>query len=142
MENEVSYEVTTARNPKWANSEKNKINLEVQFKDLPEDWLDYTCNPLDACTEHSRYLYTQALNGVYGTVADYVEPTDADRWTPFFEDKVEVSNEGLVQLLLEKGVITDEEVDSILLETQDFQGFWRKATDTSNHQGGRWFGRT
>ena len=79
---------------------------------------------------------------MYGTVADYVEPTDADRWTPFFEDKVEVSNEGLVQLLLEKGVITDEEVDSILLETQDFQGFWRKATDTSNHQGGRWFGRT
>ena len=142
MENEVSYEVTTARNPKWANSEKNKINLEVNFKELPEEWLDYTANPLDTHTEHSRYLYTQALNGTYGTVADYVEPTDSDRWTPFFEEKVEVSNEGLVQLLLEKGVITDEEVDSILLETQDFQGFWRKASDTTNHQGGRWFGRT
>ena len=142
MENEVSYEVTTARNPKWANSDKNKINLEVNFKELPEEWLDYTANPLDTHTEHSRYLYTQALNGVYGTVADYVEPTDSDRWTPFFEDKVEVSNEGLVQLLLEKGVITDEEVDSILLETQDFQGFWRKASDTTNHQGGRWFGKT
>jgi len=142
MENEVSYEVTTARNPKWANSDKNKINLEVNFKELPEEWLDYTANPLDTHTEHSRYLYTQALNGTYGTVADYVEPTDSDRWTPFFEEKVEVSNEGLVQLLLEKGVITDEEVDSILLETQDFQGFWRKASDTTNHQGGRWFGRT
>jgi len=142
MENEVSYEVTTARNPKWANSDKNKINLEVNFKELPEEWLDYTANPLDTHTEHSRYLYTQALNGTYGTVADYVEPTDSDRWTPFFEEKVEVSNEGLVQLLLEKGIITDEEVDSILLETQDFQGFWRKASDTTNHQGGRWFGRT
>lgn len=142
MENEVSYEVTTARNPKWANSEKNKINLEVQFKDLPEDWLDYTCNPLDACTEHSRYLYTQALNGVYGTVADYVEPTDADRWTPFFEDKVEVSNEGLVQLLLEKGVLTDAEVDTILVESSQFQGFSRPATDTESHNGGAYFGST
>lgn len=141
MENEVSYEVTTARNPKWANSEKNKINLEVQFKDLPEDWLDYTCNPLDACTEHSRYLYTQALNGVYGTVADYVEPTDADRWTPFFEDKVEVSNEGLVQLLLEKGVLTDAEVDTILVESSQFQGFSRPATDTVTHNGGANWGQ-
>ena len=136
---DVSYEVVRARNPKWANPEKNMIDLEVDFAPLDEEWLPYTCSPTDNNVEHSRYLYTQAINGAYGNILEY---THHDLWTPWFQDTVEVSPEGLVQLLLEKGVITDEEVDSILLETQDFQGFWRKATDTTNHQGGRWFGRT
>ena len=120
MAQEVSYEVTTARNPKWANSKKNKIDLDVQFKDLPEDWLPYTADPADVNTEHSRYLYTQALNGAYGNIEDW---DGKEVWTPWYEDKVEVSNEGLVQLLLEKGVLTDEEVDTILIEKSEFQYF-------------------
>ena len=136
---DVSYEVVRARNPKWANPEKNAITLEVDFAPLDEEWLPYTCSPTDSTVEHSRYLYTQAINGAYGEVLEY---THHELWTPWFQDTVEVSPEGLVQLLLEKGIITDEEVDSILLETQDFQGFWRKASDTTNHQGGRWFGKT
>ena len=135
---DISYEVARARNPKWANAEHSMIDLEVDFSPLDEEWLPYTASPTDSEVEHSRYLYTQALNGAYGNIEDW---DGKELWTPWYEDKVEVSNEGLVQLLLEKGVITDEEVDSILLETQEFQGFWRKATDTAGHQGGRWFGQ-
>ena len=63
---------------------------------------------------HSRYLYTQAINGAYGDIQDYEHH---ELWTPWYEDKTEVSNEGLVQLLLEKGILTDAEVEEGLVLT-------------------------
>ena len=136
---ETSYEVVRARNPKWANPEKNMIDLEVDFAPLDEEWLPYTASPTDTTVEHSRYLYTQAINGAYGDIGDYVHH---QLWTPWYEDKTEVSNEGLVQLLLEKGILTDAEVDTILVEKSEFQGFSRPATDGLNHNGGAYFGNT
>tara|TARA_B100000700_G_scaffold9186_1_gene9411 strand:- start:178 stop:591 length:414 start_codon:yes stop_codon:yes gene_type:complete len=135
----ASYEVAQARNPRWANLEHNMINIEVDFTPLDEDWLPYTCSPNDTETEHSRYLYSKAVNGDYGTIADYQH---WDLWTPWFQDKVEVATEGLVQLLLEKGVLTDAEVDTILVEKSEFQGFSRGATDDNTHNGGANWGAT
>ena len=135
---DVSYEVIQARNPKWANPEKNMIDLEVNFKPLKEEWLPYTASPTDTEVEHSRYLYTQAINGAYGGIQEY---THHELWTPWFQDTVEVSAEGLVQLLLEKGVLTDAEVDTILVESSQFQGFSRPATDSGSHNGGAYWGR-
>ena len=133
MSNQTSYEVVRARNPKWANLDHNMINLEVDFAPLDEEWLPYTCSPTDTEVEHSRYLYSKAVNGDYGEIADYQH---WDLWTPWFQDKVEVATEGLVQLLLEKGVLTDAEVDTILVEKSEFQGFSRAATDPETHNGG------
>ena len=137
MATEVSYEVARARNPRWANPEKNMIDLEVDFSPLDEEWLPYTASPTDTECEHSRYLYTQALNGAYGDILEY---THHELWTPWFQDTVEVSAEGLVQLLLEKGVLTDAEVDTILVESSQFQGFSRPATDKVTHNGGAHWG--
>ena len=136
---DTSYEVVRARNPKWANPEKNMIDLEVDFVPLDEEWLPYTASPIDSDTEHSRYLYTQAINGAYGNVADWEQKI---LWSPFWEDKTEASTEALVQILLEKGVLTDDEVDSILIETSEFKGFSRPATDSGSHSGGAYFGAT
>ena len=113
--------------------------MEVDFSPLDEEWLPYTASPTDTTVEHSRYLYTQAINGAYGDIGDYVHHP---LWTPWFEDKTEVSNEGLVQLLLEKGILTDAEVDTILVEKTEFQGFSRPATDTGSHNGGAYWGAT
>ena len=135
---DISYEVVRARNPRWANPEKNMIDLEVDFAPLDEEWLPYTASPTDTTVEHSRYLYTQAINGAYGEIQEYQHH---ELWTPWYEDKTEVSSEGLVQLLLEKGVLTDEEVDTILVEKSEFQGFSRKATDNALHNGGGYFGQ-
>ena len=134
---DTSYEVVRARNPKWANPEKNAIDLEVDFAPLDEEWLPYTASPTDRTVEHSRYLYTMAINGEYGEIQDWHQQ---ELWSPWYEDKTEVSNEGLVQLLLEKGILTDEEVDTILVEKSEFQGFTRKATDSNSHNGGAYFG--
>ena len=135
---DTSYEVVRARNPKWANPNKNMIDLEVDFAPLDEEWLPYTASPTDTDVEHTRYLYTQAIDGAYGEIAEYEHH---ELWTPWYEDKTEVSNEGLVQLLLEKGILTDEEVDTILVEKSEFQGFSRKATDAALHNGGGYFGQ-
>tara|TARA_B100001093_G_scaffold193294_1_gene185893 strand:+ start:634 stop:1050 length:417 start_codon:yes stop_codon:yes gene_type:complete len=135
---DISYEVVRARNPRWANPEKNMIDMEVDFYPLDEEWLPYTASPTDSDVEHSRYLYTQAINGEFGEIAEYEHH---ELWTPWYEDKTEVSNEGLVQLLLEKGVLTDEEVDTILVEKSEFQGFSRKASDAALHNGGGYFGQ-
>ena len=99
----------------------------------------HTASPTDNDVEHSRYLYTNAINGEYGDIAEYEHHK---LWTPWYEDKTEVSTEGLVQLLLEKGVLTDTEVDTILVEKAEFQGFSRPATDTVTHNGGAYFGTT
>ena len=78
-------------------------------------------------------LYTNALAGQYGTIAEYEHHT---LWTPYYEDSIEVSTEGLVQLLLEKGVLSDDEVDSILLEKTEHVGYYRTTTDGVDKQWG------
>ena len=116
----TNYEVAAARNPAWANPEKNMINIEVDFAPLDEDWLSYTCSP-DDVVEHSRLLYNRALAGEFGVVSEYEHHT---LWSPYFTDSIEVSTEGLVQLLLEKGLLSDDEVDSILIENSEHVGYY------------------
>ena len=117
--------IVAARNPKWANSEHNMIDIEVDFEGYPEEYLPYTCSPTDV-VEHSRTLYAQAVNGDYGTVSEY---EDWAKWTPVDKTSVEVSNESLIQILLEKGVLTDAEVDTILVEKTETVGFARSTAD-------------
>jgi len=122
------YTIRDARNPRWANPEHNAIDLEVDFTDLPEEYLPYTATPTDV-VEHSRELYNRALAGEFGTIAEYEGPM---KWTPIDKTTIQVSTEGLVQLLLEKGILTDEEVDTILVEETVTVGFARTTFDGSN----------
>ena len=125
------FEIARARNPQWVDANHNMINLEVDFAPLDEEWLPYTCSPTDV-VEHSRELYQRALAGEFGPIDNETVITDADRWTPYFEEKVEVSTEALVQILLEKGVITDDEVDAMLVETTEPIGYRRATNDGTN----------
>ena len=125
------FQIARARNPQWVDENHNMINLEVDFAPLDEEWLPYTCSPTDV-VEHSRELYQRALDGEFGPLDTAPVITDADRWTPYFEDKVEVSPEALVQILLEKGVITDDEVDAMLIESREPVGYRRATNDGTN----------
>jgi len=128
----MSFTVNAVKNPKWVNEEHNMIDMEVDFVELDEAWLPYTASPTDV-VEHSRSLYTRALAGEFGTIADCESP---QKWTPYYEDSIEVSTEGLVQLLLEKGLLSDDEVDSILLEKTEHVGYYRRTNDGVNRQWG------
>ena len=127
----MHFTITEARNPQWVNSDHNKIDLEVNFSELEEEWLSYTASPDDVC-EHSRTLYSKAVAGDYGQVSDEYTITEDDLWTPVMGNVTTVSNEALVQILLEKGVITDEEVDDILVDSEVPIGFRRPTKDGSN----------
>ena len=127
----MEFTITAARNPQWVDSNHNRIDLEVNFAELEEEWLPYTADPLDVC-EHSRTLYAKAVAGDYGQVSNEYVLTEDDMWTPVTATNTKISSEALVQILLEKGVITDEEVDEILVDEEYAVGFRRPTKDGSN----------
>ena len=127
----MEFTITAARNPQWVDSNHNRIDLEVNFAELEEEWLPYTADPLDVC-EHSRTLYANAVAGDYGQVSTEYVLTEDDMWTPVTKTNTKISSEALVQILLEKGVITDEEVDEILVDEEYAVGFRRPTKDGSN----------
>ena len=104
------------------------IDLEVNFEELSEEWLPYTSTPTDVC-EHSRTLYTRAAAGEFGEVSTEYTFTEDDRWTPVLQNTSEVSVEALVQILLEKGVVSDDDVDMILVDIAKPIGFTRPTKD-------------
>jgi len=115
----MSFTIVDARNPKWAHPDNNKIDLEVNFEELPEEYIPFTADPTDGVA-HGRELYTRAAAGEFGEIAAYEHK---NLWYPVDRTFVEVSTESLVQILLEKGVLTDEEVDMILVEDTRTVGF-------------------
>lgn len=121
----MNFTILRGKNPRFANENKTHITLDVDFKELPEEWLSYTCcaNDIEA---HSRELYRKALDKEYGEIGKYVAPL---LWQPVERTTVEVSTQGLVQLLLEKGLITDEEVDTLLYEKTETVGFARTTVE-------------
>ena len=127
----TNFEISRARNPQWTDENHNMIDLEVDFAPLDEEWLPYTCSPTDV-VEHSRELYQRALAGEFGDIARETQYTEDDLWSPYFSQKIEVSSEALVQILLEKGVITDDEVDAMLVEKTEPIGFRRATGDGTN----------
>ena len=127
----MHFTITAARNPQWVDSDHNRIDLEVNFEEIEEEWLSYTAAPDDVC-EHSSTLYNKAVAGDYGQVSDEYTMTEDDLWTPVIETETVVSKEALVQILLEKGVITDEDVDEILVDVDVPVGYTRPTKDGSN----------
>jgi hypothetical protein len=130
---DTNYEIARARNPQWTDAEHNMIDLEVDFMPLDEDWLPYTCTP-DDVVAHSRDLYRRAIAGDFGQIADETPRPEEDLWAPVTTEKVSVSKEALVQVLLEKGVLTDEEVDSILTTKQETLSYQRRTLDGANKE--------
>tara|TARA_R100001510_G_C7634220_1_gene192658 strand:- start:120 stop:530 length:411 start_codon:yes stop_codon:yes gene_type:complete len=127
----MAYTIVAARNPQWTNADHNAIDLEVNFEELDEEWLPYTSSAQDVC-EHSRSLYTRAAAGEFGAVSTEYVITEDDLWTPQTTTVTEVSSEALVQVLLEKGIIDDDDVDSILVDNIRALGFTRPTKDGSS----------
>ena len=127
----MHFTITAAKDPVWVDSNHNRIDLQVNFAELEEEWLPYTADPLDVC-EHSRTLYAKAVAGDYGQVSTEYVLTEDDMWTPVTKTNTKISSEALVQILLEKGVITDEEVDEILVDEEFAVGFTKPTKDGTN----------
>lgn len=67
-------EYTQVKNPVWANPEHTIIDCEVDFDDLPEEFVPFTANPYDTSNTASVEIFNDCVAGKYGVVAEYVAP--------------------------------------------------------------------
>lgn len=65
---------TQVKNPVWTNAEHTEINCEVNFDDLPEEFVPFTANPNDPYNPASKEIFDACVAGDYGPVAEYVPP--------------------------------------------------------------------
>jgi len=64
--------IESVKDCKFDNIERSSITMVVKFKEF-SDFIPFGAYPND-CEEHGRLLYNNALNGLYGEVAEYVKP--------------------------------------------------------------------
>lgn len=62
--------ITSAKNPKWANAEKTRIDLTVTVDGLVGEF-PFTASG-DDCEAHSCDVFFSAKSGAYGEVSDFV----------------------------------------------------------------------
>lgn len=67
--------VNSARNPKWTDHGQTRIDLEVDFDELDEEYVLFTADPNDVLSWGSD-LYNRAVAGEFGVVADFEPPAD------------------------------------------------------------------
>lgn len=61
--------IVNAKNPRWTDSGKTSVVLEVQLTGTEEEqWMPFVASPTD-CTEYGPMLYNFALNGLFGEIA-------------------------------------------------------------------------
>lgn len=62
-----------ANNPKWVDQAHTSIDLTVRFEEIDED-LPFHATPNDT-EEHGRDIYTRAVAGEFGVIAEWTPPT-------------------------------------------------------------------
>lgn len=67
--------INSARNPKWANYRKSSINIEVDFDELDEEYVDFNAHP-DDIVSWGPELYNRAVAGEFGEIAEFEVPAD------------------------------------------------------------------
>lgn len=66
---------TSVRNPKWANAAHSRLICEVNFDDLPEDFVPFTA-VASGDYPHTHEIFARCVAGDFGPVAEYVPPAD------------------------------------------------------------------
>lgn len=65
----------SAKNPKWADPTGLRIDLDVDFEGIDEEFVPYTAYKDDSC-EGSKSVFQRAESGEFGDVAPYTPPAD------------------------------------------------------------------
>jgi hypothetical protein len=61
------------KNPKWADAEHTRIDCEVDFGHLDDEFVPFTADPTDKM-EYSKTIFDECVAGEYGGIAEYVAP--------------------------------------------------------------------
>ena len=69
----MSEYYSQVKNPVWANAEHTRINCEVDFGHLDEEFVPFTADPTDVM-EYSKTIFDECVAGQYGVIGEYVAP--------------------------------------------------------------------
>ena len=61
------------KNPVWADAEHTRVNCEVDFGHLDDEFVPFTADPTDSM-EYSKTIFDECVAGQYGTIGEYVAP--------------------------------------------------------------------
>ena len=77
------------RNPVWSNEEHTRIDCEVDFGHLDDEFVPFTADPTDVM-EYSKTIFAECVAGQYGQVAEYVAPVVPEYVAPPAPTKAEL----------------------------------------------------
>lgn len=69
----MTITINSVRNPVWADFQQTRVNVEVDFNELEEEYVPFTADPNDV-EPHGVEIYNNAIAGNYGTIGDWVPP--------------------------------------------------------------------
>lgn len=61
------------KNPKWSNAEHTRVDCEVDFGHLNDEFVLFTADPTDSM-EYSKTIFDECVAGNYGVIGEYVAP--------------------------------------------------------------------
>ena len=68
---------SSVKNPKWANSKHTIIDCEVNFDDLPYEYVNFSAVP-SGDLPHTHEIYSRCLSGEFGQISEYVAPPNIE----------------------------------------------------------------
>lgn len=93
--------INSARNPKWSDYNHTAIDLEVNFDELDEEYVEFKADPNDIVSWGPE-LYNRAVAGEFGEISEFETPADI------------VGDEVVVELRLMRDRLLSREVDPIV----------------------------
>jgi hypothetical protein len=67
------FNYTVVKNPRWINQEHTKLECEVNFEHLPEEFVLFSAVP-EGDYPHSHDIFERCASGEFGPVAEYIAP--------------------------------------------------------------------
>lgn len=65
----MQSQLTSLKNPRWANAEKTMINCEITTSQFGNEVLPFTASKNDV-EPHGRRIFADISAGVYGSIAE------------------------------------------------------------------------
>lgn len=106
--------ILSAANPQWADEAQTAINLNVDFEGI--GLVHFSASPNDS-ESHGRYLYAQALAGVYGPVQPAAPKPLAAIKSAKRAEIIAERNAAITGGFLYQGKMIDSDRDSVMAIT-------------------------
>jgi hypothetical protein len=72
----LALTIVSVTDPRWTDAEHTTVDVIARFAEIDDD-LPFTATPWDT-EAHGQEIYTKAVAGEYGEIAEYIPPSDEE----------------------------------------------------------------